>query len=363
MKQRRAAHDDREICFVGVMTGHVNGRVASQSEILADLFTREGYRAATVSRRHNRLAILIDIGIRLVTRRRHISVVWLGVYSGLSFVLEDFASLVAKWLHLPIIMHLHGGAMPQFIHRHPRWAHRVFSRATVLVAPSLYLARAVTEMGFDCSVIPNVVELAHYEYRERHTLQPNLFWMRSFHPIWNPALALRTLARLRDQYPDATLAMAGQDKGQLAETKALAAELGLSDVVSFVGFLDDAGKQREATKADIFLNTNRIDNTPVSIIEAAASGLVIVSTNVGGIPDLVEHERDALLVEDNDEVAMAGAVTRLLRDPVLGHHLSCNGRALAMRSDWRTVYPQWLDLLAKCTITSSAAPSLLPGNR
>lgn len=349
MTRSSSADQNGAICFVGVMTGHLPNSVTSQGEILAELFAAEGHEVMVVSRRRFRLTKLTDIAARLVRDRRRINVVWLGVYGGLSFVLEDFASLIGVRLGLPIVMHLHGGALPVFIRRHPRWARRVLSRATVIVAPSPYLARAVTQLGFDCSVIPNVVEQDRYRYRERAALQPRLFWMRSFHPIWNPLMALRTLVRVREVYPDATLAMAGQDKGQLTEVKTRATELGISDAVTFVGFLDHEGKQTHGDHAQIFLNTNRIDNTPVSVIEAAAMGIPIVSTNVGGVPDLVTHQWDALLVEDDDDAAMAEAVFRLLREPDLARKLSHNGRELSTRSDWRNVFPMWCDVLATCS--------------
>lgn len=343
------------ICFVGVMTGHIPNRVASQAEILAELFAAEGQEVMVVSRRRFRLSMLADIAARLVRDRRRIGVVWLGLYGGMSFVLEDFASLVAVGLRLPIVMHLHGGGLPTFIQRHPRWSRRVLSRATVIVAPSPYLARAIHQLGFDCSVVPNVVEQDRYRHRERDVLQPRLFWMRSFHPIWNPQMALRAFVRVRALYPDATLAMAGSDKGQLAEVKRRATELDIADVVTFVGFLDHDAKQAHGEEAQIFLNTNRIDNTPVSVIEAAALGIPIVSTNVGGIPDLLTHEWDALLVDDDDDRAMAAAVVRLLREPELARRLSRNGRELAAQSDWHRVFPMWCDLLATCSGSALAA--------
>jgi glycosyltransferase involved in cell wall biosynthesis len=97
--------------------------------------------------------------------------------------------------------------------------------------------------------------------------------------------------------------------------------------------------------ADIFLNTTNVDNTPVSIMEAMASGLCIVSTNVGGISYLLEHERDALLVPPDDPEAMAGAVRRLLTEPELAARLSNNARRKAEEFDWATVLPKWKELL------------------
>ena len=59
------------------------------------------------------------------------------------------------------------------------------------------------------------------------------------------------------------------------------------------------------TEHDIFLNTNVVDNTPVSVLEAAASGLVPVATAVGGVPKLLTDDVDSLLVASGDDEAMA----------------------------------------------------------
>ena len=66
---------------------------------------------------------------------------------------------------------------------------------------------------------------------------------------------------------------------------------------------------------DIFLNTSLVDNTPVSILEAMASGMCIVSTNVGGIPYLLKAGHEALLVSPGDPEKMAEAVRQILQDP------------------------------------------------
>lgn len=101
------------------------------------------------------------------------------------------------------------------------------------------------------------------------------------------------------------------------------------------------GKILEGNQADIFINTNHIDNTPVAILEACAMGIPVVSTNVGGIPDLLHNGETGLLVPDGDVELMSRAIQRLLKDPELVSKLSRNGRELAMNSSWERVRPQW----------------------
>jgi glycosyltransferase involved in cell wall biosynthesis len=76
-----------------------------------------------------------------------------------------------------------------------------------------------------------------------------------------------------------------------------------------------------------------------------ACGLCIISTNVGGIPYLLEHEHDALLVPPDDPAAMAGAVRRLFTEEGLAERLSCNARRKVEQFDWLNVLPQWEAIL------------------
>lgn len=323
------------------MVGRNPGYVPSQGERLSDLFHELGYPVISVSSIPNRYLRLADIVNTLIRQRKQIDILVILVYSGPSFVVEDIASQLGQQFRMPIIMSMHGGAMPQFMTRFPNWSKRVLSRASVMVAQSNYLRRAAGAYGFSATVIPNVIDLPAYPSRHRTSVRPRLFWMRAFHDLYHPEMALRVLARVRTRFPEATLAMAGQDNGRQADMQRLARELGLDGAVRFPGFLNMADKIREAESADIFINTPHIDNRPVCVVEACAMGLPVVSTNVGGVPDLLTHEKTGLLVPDGDVEAMANAIVRLVEDNELASKLSQEGREMAKLSAPENVYPKW----------------------
>lgn len=329
------------ICFVGAMLGRHPGFGMTQGMVLAEHFEKAGHQVVATSAVKNRYLRLLDILITLFRTRRVVDVQCLEIYGGPSFVVEDCASWLAVLFGQRLIMVLHGGALPEFVARHPRWAARVLRRADTLVAPSPFLVKAASRWGFNAKVIPNVIDLEMYPYRQRRELRPRLFWMRAFHPLWNPEMALRAFAEVRKRLPDAVMVMGGQDKGSRAEMQRLAQQLHVEDAVKFPGFLDMDAKVRAGDAADIFLNTNRVDNMPVAIVEAGAMGLPVVSTSVGGVPDLLTDGQSGLLVPDNDHEAMTEAVFRLLNDPELAARLSAGGRRVAEQSAWETVRPQW----------------------
>lgn len=330
------------------MLGRHPGWVVSQGEVLADRFAGEGYPVLLTSGRVQPLLRLADMLASLVRWRRRIGVVVVMVFSRRGFVVADAVSWLARRLGLPQVLALHGGLLPSFAEGHRRWVRRVFDRGDAIVSPSGYLAEFFRGWGYAVRVIPNVFPLEDYPYRAPGGLRPlRLLWMRTFHPLYHPQLALEVLAEVRRVDPEATLTMAGQDKGLLAATREQAARMGLSAAVRFPGFLDLPAKKRELPAHDVWLNTNRTDNTPVSLLEAAACGLPIVATEVAGIPYLLQHEQSALLVPDGDASAMAAAVLRLVREPELARRLSAEGRKVAEGCAWPRVLQGWQQVFAE----------------
>lgn len=330
------------------MLGVNPGWVTSQGEILAEIFRGQGHRVALTSHHAAPLRRLLDIVTTLLGSARRLDVYVVMVFSGRGFLFADVATwIVRRLLRRPLVLCLRGGDLPRFASRHGRWVERVLARGDVLVAPSRYLAEAFAGRGHRLEVIPNTLDLARYPYRRRRAIAPRLLWMRTFHEIYQPALALEVLALLLRRHPAAVLTMAGQDAGLLDATRQRADELGIAAAVRFAGFLDPAGKAREMAHHDVFLNTNRVDNMPVSVVEAAACGLPVVATAVGGIPFLLRDGHDALLVPEGDAEAMAAAVERLLAEPELAERLSVAGRALAESCDGPAVAARWESLFAE----------------
>lgn len=327
------------------MLGRNDGWVTTQGEILADLFGSEGWTVRETSSIPSRPLRLVDTVSCLLRWRRSIDVVVLSVFSGPAFVMADLSSLLARWLRLPIVMVLHGGNLPEHARSRPRWTRRVLARAHAIIAPSAFLADVRVVGDQPVTVIPNVVDLSGIDFHPRSRLRPRVLWMRTFHPVYNPSMAVRAVAQLQQRAPDAILTMAGQEKGLTDATRTEADTLCPDGSVRFTGFLDRDGKRLAFNDHDIFVNTNRVDNTPVSVIEAAAAGLPIVATAVGGIPDLLTHEQTALLVPDDDDAAMADALERLLNDPELAARLSVQGRQLAEQSAWPAVRDRWIPVL------------------
>ncbi len=332
------------ICVIGNILGRNPGYVTTQGQILADLLSGDGHKVISASSRLNRFLRFGEIVATVLKCRNSTDVLILEVYSGVYFVLVDVVGLISKYLGIHSIFVLHGGNLPEFSRRYPNWTSRVLRRASTLVAPSPFLARELADLNLAIRVVPNIVEIGSCPFRLRKSAEPKLLWMRAFHTLYNPHMALEVFRAVRDKHAKATLVMAGVDKGLEPEIRKRTDEMGLTHAVRFPGFLSKTEKLREFSDADIFLNTNRVDNMPVAVVEACAMGLPVVSTDVGGIPDLLTNNENGILVADNDTAAMTEAIDGLLMNSALSEKLSRNGRLLAERSSWTSVRDDWSDL-------------------
>lgn len=316
------------------------GHSTTQAQLLAEYFRSDGYGVKSVSRKSGRAARMLDVVLSIIRNRNSIDIMLIEVYSGLSFVLADIGSWVGKMIGIPSVLVLHGGNLPDFASDHPRWVRRVLARARVVAAPSSFLAEAMGKDGQSVRVIPNVVSEFPSAAPKRID-EPKLLWMRSFHPIYNPMMAVEMFSLLKQKFPKATMVMAGSDKGLEKATRQYVIEKGLADSISFPGFLDPEGKAKEFTEANIYINTNTIDNSPVSVIEAWAYGLPVISTDVGGIPHIVRDGENGLLVRSGDAEGMALKLERLIDDAELADSLTKNGLESARASSWDSVGPLW----------------------
>ena len=320
--------------------------------VIEDLALRlagAGWQVVTASDKLGRLPRLVDMVATVWRRRREYAVAQVDVYSGRAFLWAEAVCLILKLTGKPMILTLHGGGLPDFARRHPNRVRRLLNSAAYVTTPSRFLLEEMRMYRERLQLVSNPLDLSAYHFELRSRPQPRLVWLRAFHAVYNPSLAPRTVALLTDDFPEIQLAMLGPDKGDgsLLQTKMVAAESGLNHLIKFPGAIPKNEVPFCLKEADIFLNTTNVDNTPVSVMEAMASGLCIVSTNVGGIPYLLEHGQDALLVPPNDPQAMAQAARRILTEPGLGEHLSRQARGKAEQFDWSVILPRWEALLSE----------------
>jgi glycosyltransferase involved in cell wall biosynthesis len=159
-------------------------------------------------------------------------------------------------------------------------------------------------------------------------------------------MAVKMMVALRASLPEIQLTMIGPDKddGSLTETRKWVEQSGLENAITIISGIPKNQVPSYLSQADIFINTTNIDNTPISVMEAMACGLCVVSTNVGGISYLLEDRKDALLVLPDDWQGMADAIKLLYSQSGLASLLAQNARNKVGQFDWSVVFPQWENL-------------------
>jgi glycosyltransferase involved in cell wall biosynthesis len=277
----------------------------------------------------------------LVRELRHADVAHIFSAAYASFLLAPVpAILVAKALGKPVVLNYRSGEAPDHLQRSAvaRWMLR---RVDLNVVQSRFLQDVFGSFGIAARVVANTIDLRQFSYRVRDPLRPRVLSTRNFEPLYNVACTLRAFARVQARYPDASLTLVGGGS-QEAALRALAAELGLRHVM-FTGRVPQDQIHTYYADADIYVQTPNIDNMPISVLEAYASGLPVVATAAGGVPAMLTHGEHGLLTRLDDHAAIAAGVLRLLDDPLLVARLTAQARAQCESYTWPAVRGLWLD--------------------
>lgn len=331
---------------------HSSKHNISYISVLGLLLESEGINVQYASSYQNKYRRLWHMVNSIIKLRSNLDVVLIDTYSTQNFYYAYVTSQLCRFFSIPYVPILHGGNLGSRLKNSPRMSKRLFLNAQINVAPSHFIKEQFQSFGYtNVEHIPNVLELQNYELTIRSFEYPKVLWVRSFSEIYNPKLAIYTLEKLRSSYPKAELCMVGPDPdGSLVQIKKLCNELGLQ--VKFPGKLSKSAWIELSKSYNVFMNTSKFDNMPVSVIEAMALGLPIVSTDVGGMPFLLKQEEDGILVPKNDSIAMSKAIIETIKNVERTKERIKNARHKAEQFDWRIVRSKWLTLL-KNNVASS----------
>jgi L-malate glycosyltransferase len=247
---------------------------------------------------------------------------------------------------IPVIVNYRGGEAETFLGRQIHWVRPTLRRASAVIVPSAFLERVFTRFGIAVEIVPNIIDLSRFHPATGRAARHHIIVTRNLEDIYDIPTAIRALVEIRRTYPDATLTIAGSGP-RLADLQALCEETGIASAVRFTGQLDNEETAELYRDADLVLNPSTVDNMPISLLEAMASGVPIVSTNAGGIPDLVEDGRTALLVPPRDPAAMAAAVSSIWSDAACTVALRQAGMQNVARYTWPQVAPRLLGVYAR----------------
>jgi glycosyltransferase involved in cell wall biosynthesis len=325
-----------------------------QARLLADKLQSEGYAVTFIPinphfprglgwlRRYPYVRTVLNQALYLpsLLRLRGVDVVHVFSASYWSFLLAPVPAILAgRGLGKRTVLHYHSGEAADHLANWGALVHPWLRMAKEIVVPSEYLREVFAHHRYRVRVIRNVVDTSHFRYRERSPLRPRLLSTRNLEPYYRVDNTLTAFTLLRAQYPDATLTIAGSGSRE-AELRRLASALG-DRGIRFVGPVAPAAMPGLYEEADIFVNSSVVDNQPVSVLEAFAAGLPVVSTGPGDIASMVRDGETGLLVPAGDQAAMAKAIVTLLEKPEQALNMARRARQEVEKHTWAKVRNEW----------------------
>tara|TARA_R110000868_G_scaffold237586_2_gene492185 strand:- start:1149 stop:2159 length:1011 start_codon:yes stop_codon:yes gene_type:complete len=332
------------LLYIGNKLNHNQGTVTT-IHILGELLEKDGFNVVYASEKTNKVIRLLDMLWTVFKLQKKTNVVLIDTYSTLNFYYAFIVSQLCRVLKLKYIPILHGGNLPERLQNTPILSKLLFNNAYKNVAPSVYIKQEFEKKGYSNVVfIPNSIQINQYPFNSKSFETIKMLWVRSFSKIYNPLLAIKILKSLKVDGLNASLCMVGPEKdGSLIKAKNFAKSLNL-DVI-FTGKLSKIEWIQLSTDYNVFINTTNFDNMPVSVMEAMALGLPVISTNIGGMPFLIHNKQDGILVEPNQVDAFVKAIKSIMTKPEEAVQLSINARKKMESYDWEVIKYQWMALL------------------
>ncbi|OYX27786.1 MAG: glycosyl transferase family 1 [Flavobacteriales bacterium 32-35-8] len=334
----------KNILYIGNLLSQ-KGKTQTTIDTLSENLRAEGFTVYAFSNKTNKLLRFVDMLFAVLKYAKKVDYVLIDTYSTQNFYYAFFISQLCRFLKLKYIPILHGGNLPNRLKSNPALSAAIFSNAYKNVSPSLYITSEFETQGHSNIIyIPNAIAVKNYPFKQRPHEPVKLLWVRSFSKLYNPLLAVKLLKALKDEGLQASLCMVGPEgDGTLKEAQNLAKALQVD--VAFTGKLSKGAWIHLSEDYNIFINTTNFDNMPVSVMEAMALGLPIVSTNVGGMPFLIEHGHDGMLVNPNNLEEFVNAILWIITHPNDTKTMALNARKKVEQFDLETVKREWHSLL------------------
>ena len=280
--------------------------------------------------------------LALIVRERH-ALLYVHSASRASFWRKAVFMAIALAARWPIVFHLHGGGFARFYEKEcspvtRRLVRFFLDRAAAIVVVSerwqSWMALATRNPNVAC--IPNAVALpapsrATREHgrgtsRREHGLVAFVGRCEAAKGVFD---LLDAVADLAAALPDVRVICAGD--GNLDQVRRRAGELRLAGRVKLAGWIGREACGELLRTCSVFVLPSHAEGAPMSLLEAMAAGCPVVACAVGGIPDIVRHGENGLLVTAGDPASLAHAIERVLRDRALAERLGAAARESVAR--------------------------------
>ncbi len=285
------------------------GGISAQVDLLRGYMISEGRAADIFSTKGNPFK-RIGRFFQLVNTARKYDVLHIHGCSDWGMLPVVYGVIAGKIWRKKIIITYHGGGAGGYLSKHRDLARRWLCRADKVIVLNGYLKKIFDEYHIPCIVIPNIVPLWTGIYRPKDAIAPKMISIRHLTELYRIDMIIRAYEQVLKQYPNATLDILGQGD-QREKLEQYVAEHHL-DGVHFIGQVPNEQIYDYLKANDIMLSAPKIDNMPVSLLEAMNAGVLVISSRVGGVPSMIEHGRTGLLFEGLEDEGVRGLETEIL---------------------------------------------------
>lgn len=253
--------------------------------------------------------------IKMITKLlidREIRIVHIHTASGVSFMRSTLFLKIAKMFNKKVVMHIHGGGFADYYKGHNNFVTKNLKRCDKIITLSQNWVDFYASIGFQSSCVENVISEPILRKTQHddvlHMLYLGLIIERK--GIYD---LLDVLSKNKAEFGGKLMLHIGGN-GEVEKLNKIIAEKELQDVVTFEGWVDNEKKVELLNLCDVFILPSYVEGLPLSILEAMAYNMAIVSTRVGGIPSLVKDKINGFLFEPGDKYAIFSSVNSLLND-------------------------------------------------
>ena len=317
------------------------GGISVQVKLLKDKLLAEGCECDIISTKGSAWQRFLSIASLLKIGKNY-DIFHVHACSGRGFLPAIIGISAGRLLGKRVILTYHGGGAREYFERRTKLVKHYLTRTSANIVLSDFIGSLFDRFGLKYTIIPNIIELDAGHFKKREVIHPHFICIRSLSATYNIECLLRAFKAFQNDRPDAVLTLLGD--GPLRSQLESFVESQDIKNVHFMGQVSNDAIYDQLDQADIMVSTSRFDNMPVSILEGFNAGLLVIASDVGGIPYMIENGKNGLLFESNDDKMLAEKMAYAVENQELSITMIANARKSLDRYSWENSKGRLLDL-------------------
>jgi glycosyltransferase involved in cell wall biosynthesis len=312
------------------------GGISVQVKLLYEHLRSEGYSVGIYSLSGSALKRLVSYFL-LIFRILQYDIIHVHACSYRGFMPAVAAVPLSRLFGKKVVLTFHGGDGERYFDKHPKPCRFVFRRTSANIVLSGFLGVVFDKKGYSYVIIPNIVDFDESLYKHRDSISPKYLSLRSLKPEYNIQCIIKAFQIVKQSCPDASLDILGDgpDRRKLEEFVSANSIAG----VNFHGNVPNTEVYEWLHNSDVFVSSPLVDNQPMSVMEAFCCGTLVISSNVGGIPYMIEEGVNGYLFESDNVQQLADKMILSVKDQDAAKRIIAKARESLSVHSWEYIKP------------------------